>query len=393
MRTRLVTTSVALMVLLLATAQGGTRAQELGPGDVAGVAARLETEIRRAMLEGGIPSLTIALTSRTGELWSGAFGESNLWSSTPASTNTVYLIGSTFKAQSTVALLQQMELGEFELDDAVGEHLDGMTIRGEDPNDRITFRHLLTHTSGLPVDFGPHLVWGETAPLSLDDYLSDSLRAATPPLQGVVYSNMAYSLVGHLVEKFSGTPYKEYIRDNVWGPLGMTSTEFDMTPEMEERLAIPYVLDAESGRPVATERLKANVWPAGIVYGTVHDQANWVRFNLGDGSWNGSRILRKSTLDQMHTLQFQQFAGERLAGVWGYDDPGYGLTWWTTTREGEAFFAHSGSVPGYTAFVMGNKTLGVGVALLTNGNRAHPHLVRISNLALDLLAEALEARR
>ena len=236
-------------------------------------------------------------------------------------------------------------------------------------------------------------MWGETAPLPLDDYLRDSLRAATAPLQGVVYSNMAYSLVGHLVEEFSGVPYKEYIRQNVWGALGMGSTEFDVTPEMEERLAIPYVLDAESGRPVATERLKANVWPAGIVYGIVHDQANWVRFNLGDGSWNGSRILQKSTLDQMHTLQFEQFAGEPLAGVWGYDDPGYGLTWWTTTRDGEAFFGHSGSVPGYTAFVMGNKTLGIGVALLTNGHQAHPHLVRISNLALDLLAEALEDGR
>ncbi len=42
---------------------------------------------------------------------------------------------------------------------------------------------------------------------------------------------------------------------------------------------------------------------------------------------------------------------------------------------------------------MGNKTLGIGVALLTNGDRAHPHLVRISSLALDLLAEAIEARR
>ena len=83
MRTKLVTAAVTLMVMLLATAPGGTRAQELGPGDVARVTARLETEIRRAMLEGGIPSLTIALTSRTGELWSGAFGESNLWAGTP----------------------------------------------------------------------------------------------------------------------------------------------------------------------------------------------------------------------------------------------------------------------------------------------------------------------
>jgi CubicO group peptidase (beta-lactamase class C family) len=165
------------------------------------------------------------------------------------------------------------------------------------------------------------------------------------------------------------------------------------TPEMEERLAIPYVISEETGRPTATPRLKANVWPAGIVYGTVHDQASWVRFNLGDGLWAGEHIIRPSTLEEMQTLQYPEHAGDPMAGGWGYESPGYGLTWWVTTRNGESFFAHSGSVPGYTAFVMGNRTRGFGVAFLTNGHRAHPHLVRLSNLALDLLAEHMGVSR
>lgn len=383
--------ALTLAVAVAGAVPTGAAAQDggLDAAAVARVAARLEPEIRRAMLEGSIPSITIALTDRDRELWSGAFGESNLWAHTPASTNTVYLIGSTFKAQSTVALLQQMERGAFALDDRVSDHLTDIRIRGEDPAHPVLFRNLLTHTSGMPVDFGPHLVWGETAPLPLAEYLRDSLRVDTPPLRAVVYSNMAFSLVGYLVEQMSGVPFKEYVREHVWGPLGMESTAFDLRPEMEERLAIPYVPDERTGRPVATERLKANVWPAGIVYGTVHDQANWVRFNLGDGTWEGTRILRRETLERMHTLQYPQFAGAELAGGWGYERRGYGLTWWTTTRDGESFFGHSGSVPGYTAFVMGNETLGVGVALLCNGNAAHPHLVRLSNLALDLLAEEL----
>lgn len=357
------------------------------------VLARLEPEIRRAMVEGRIPSLAISLTDRQSELWSGAYGESNLWARTPATTNTVYLIGSTFKAQSTVALLQQMEQGRFALDDPVSDHLDGLIIRGEDIERPVTFRHLLTHTSGMPVDFGPHALWGDSAPLSLDSYLGDSLRVDTPPLEGVVYSNMAYSLVGHLVEKFSGVPYKQYIRDNVWGALGMTSTAFNPTPDMVERLAVPYVPDEDSGRNAPTQRLTANVWPAGIVYGTVHDQAAWVRFNLGNGAWDDRRLLRGATLDEMHTVQYEQFAGMPMGGGWGYDNPGYGLTWWTSTRDGERFFAHSGSVPGYTAFASGNRTRGFGVALLTNGNRAHPHLVRLTRLALDLLAAELDESR
>ena len=363
------------------------------PQDVAGVAARLEPEIRRAMLDGNIPSLTVALTDRRGELWSGAYGQSNLWARTPASTRTVYLIGSTFKAQSTVALLQQMDQGKFGLDDRVSDHLDGLVIRGEDPAHPVTFRHLLTHTSGMPVDFGRHTVWGDTSPLPLDAYLRDSLRVDTPPLDGVVYSNMAYSLVGHLVEKFSGVPYKDYIRDEVWGPLGMIATEFNPSPGTAERLAVPYVPDEETRRNAPTERLKANVWPAGIVYGTVHDQAAWVRFNLGDGSWGVRRLLRKETLDEMHTLQYEQFAGDPMGGGWGYENPGYGLTWWVSTQGSERFFAHSGSVPGYTAFASGNRTRGFGVAFLTNGHRGHPHLVRLTRLALDLLAEELGESR
>lgn len=360
---------------------------------LARVIPRLEVEIRRGMLDGQIPSITVALTDRVGELWAGAYGESNLWAGTPASTQTVYLIGSTFKAQSTIALLQQMEAGMFRLDDPVNPYLTGFQIRGEEPGFPVTFRHLLTHTSGLPTDYGGHDVWGETVPSPLGVYLARSLEVQTPPLERVVYSNLAYTLVGYLVERFSGIPYKQYIQDRVWSPIGMTSTAFAPTPEMEERLSIPYVPNRETGRPAAVGRTKAEIWPAGIVYGTVHDQASWVRFNLGDGAVEGGRLLKPETMEQMHTLQFRQFSGGSMGGGWGYENPGYGLTWWTSTRQGERFFAHSGSVSGYTAFVMGNRTRGFGIAVLTNGNRAHPHLVRICNLALDLLAEELGESR
>lgn len=382
-----------LLVTLVLAAVAGLATPSLAqdPGGVARVAARLEPEIRRAQLEGSIPSLTLALTDRVGELWSAAYGESNLWARTPATTRTVYLIGSTFKAQSTVGLLRLWEQGRFGLDDPVHDYLD-IPIRGEDPEHPVTFRHLLTHTSGLPVTFGPHTVWGETAPLPLERYLADSLAVVRRPLEEVEYSNIAFALVAYVIQRLSGIPFKQYVQERVWGPLGMGTTAFEPTPAMEERLATPYVPD-DAGRNRPAVRLKANVWPAGIVYGTVHDQASWVRFNLGDGTAGGKRILRTETLDSMQTLQFPQFVGQGMAGGWGYDRPGYGLTWWTTTRGGNRYFAHSGSVPGYTAFVMGNRTLGFGVAILTNGNAAHPHLVRISNLALDLLEEEVGRSR
>src|SRR5438045_9157009 len=239
------------------------------------VVAELEPEIQRTLLAGNIPSASIALIAGDKVIWTNAYGYSNLWARTPATPNTVYLIGSTFKAMSTIALLQQMEQGKFKLDDPVNKYLSDFKIQGEDPQHPITFRHLLTHTSGLPGDFGGFPVWGDTVPPPLDEYLRKSLKVSRPPLARVEYSNMAFTLVGYLVQTFSGVPYKQYIQDTIFTPLEMHSTAFEPRPDMEERLSIPYVVDEKTHAQVGAVRVKASVWPAGIVYGPVLNQADW----------------------------------------------------------------------------------------------------------------------
>ena len=348
------------------------------------VVAELEPEIQRTLLAGNIPSASIALVENDHVIWSNAYGYSNLWARTPATTNTVYLIGSTFKAMSTYALFQQMEQGKFKLDDPVDKYLGDIKIQGEDPQHPITFRHLLTHTSGLPTDFGPFPVWGDTVPPSLEDYLRKSLKVERPPLVKAEYSNIAFTLVGYLVQKFSGVPYKQYIQEHIFTPLEMMSTAFEPRPDMEERLAIPYVVDEKTGSQVGTVRLKASVWPAGLVYGTVLNQANWLICNLNGGVFKGKRLISEQTFDEMMTRQYDQFKGG-IEGIWGNETAGFGLTWWTEVRDGDRYFAHSGSVPGYTAFLLGNRDRKLGFAIMTNGNRAHPHLFKLADKAMDLM--------
>ena len=348
------------------------------------VVVELEPEIQRTLLAGNIPSASIALISGDKVIWTNAYGYSNLWSRTPATPNTVYLIGSTFKAMSTIALLQQMEQGKFKLDDRVNDYLTDFKIQGEDPQHPVTFRHLLTHTSGLPADFGGFPVWGDTVPPALEDYLRKSLKVTKPPMTSVTYSNMAFALVGYLVQKFSGVPYKQYIQDHIFAPLEMNSTAFEPRPDMEERLSIPYVVDEKSGSQTATVRLKASVWPAGIVYGTVLNQANWLIANLNGGVFKDKRLISQATLDQMSTRQYDQFKGT-IENIWGNETAGFGLTWWTEVRDGDRYIAHSGSVPGYTAFLLGNRDRKLGFAILTNGNRAHPHLFKLADKAIDLM--------
>ena len=348
------------------------------------VLPELEPEIQRTLLAGNIPSASVALIAGDKVIWTNAYGYSNLWARTPATPNTVYLIGSTFKAMSTIALLQQMELGKFKLDDRVNDYLTDFKIQGEDPQHPVTFRHLLTHTSGLPADFGAFPVWGDTVPPSLDDYLRKSLKVTKPPMTSVTYSNMAFTLVAYLVQKFSGVPYKQYIQEHIFTPLEMTSTAFEPRPDMEERLSIPYVVDEKTGSQMGTVRVKASVWPAGIVYGTVLNQSNWLIANLNGGVFKEKRIISEATLNQMLTRQYDQFKGT-IEGIWGNETAGFGLTWWTQVRDGDRYLAHSGSVAGYTAFLLGNRDRKLGFAILTNGNRAHPHLFKLADRAIDLM--------
>jgi len=382
MRPRPVFVNLLLWILVLhLLANGGHAAQSI---DIDRLVAQLNPEIKRMMLEGKVPSATLALVSGDRIIWLGAYGHSNLWAQTPAVPSTVYLIGSTFKTMSMFALLQQMEQGKFKLDDHVNDYLTEFKIKGEEPSQPVTFRHLLTHISGLPGDFGRHPVWGSTVPLPLKVYLQRALRLKNPPMMKVTYSNIAYTLIAYLIEKFSGAPYKEYIQEHIFNPLEMKDTAFIPRPDMEERLAIPYLIDQKTGRHKPTVRLKANVWPAGIVYGTVTDQAHWLITNLNQGVFKNHRFISEDTFKEVMTRQYDQFAGP-ISDGWLNETTGYGLTWWISLRQGDTYFAHSGSVAGYTAFLAGNLDEKTGFAVLTNGNRVHKHLFKLAISALDLL--------
>jgi len=373
--------SVLVSLLILCMASGNLFSQSM---DVDNLAEKMDLAMQKTMLEGKIPSVTVALVYGDEIVWTGAAGYSNLWAHTPAVPSTVYLIGSTFKTMSMYALLQQMEQGKFKLDDKVNDYLEDFKIKGEDQTNPVTFRHLLTHTSGLPEAYGAHLVWGMTVPPSLKDYLVSSLKLQHPPLTKVIYSNMAYTLVAYLIEKFAGVPYAKYIQEHIFNPLEMNDTAFMPRPDMEERLSIPYNIDKRTGLNVPTRRTKADVWPAGIVYGTVLNQANWLLANLNRGVFKDHRFISEATFQEVMTRQFDQFAGP-IARGWLNETTGYGLTWWISERNGDKLFAHSGSVSGYTAFIAGNLDKKTGFAILTNGHQSHPHLYKLAITALDLL--------
>ncbi len=353
--------------------------------DVERVMAELEPEVRRALTEGRIPSLTLALVVGEEIVWTQGFGDANLYFRSPATASTVYTIASTLKPMVATVLLQLRDEGRLGLDDPVGPYLGGLSIRGEDPENPVTFRHLLTHTSGLPTVFSPVPVWADSVPVDMEAYLRANLRVEGPPEERVRYSNMGFTLLAYLAERLTGVEFRTLVRDRIFDPLEMTSTEFHLTADMNERLAIPYQVDPVTDALRPAEVIRFAEWPAGGAWGTVADQARWLAVNLNGGVFRGRRVLSQETMAETHTPQFPGFQGP-MAGGWGGRSAGYGLAWWTTTREGERYIAHSGSFRGYTAFLHGNLDRRMGVAILTNGHRAHPQLVALSNRATDLMA-------
>jgi CubicO group peptidase (beta-lactamase class C family) len=368
-------------------AASGVEAQAPRPTSeaVAVVVAELEPEIRRAMIEGQIPSVTIALTAGEEIVWSAGFGETNLRTRTPATPQSVYIIASTLKTMVATVVMQLVDEGHFGLDDPVVDHLGDLELPAHDPANPITLRHLLTHTSGLGGGFSSVPVWADTVPRNMDRFLREGLRVLGPPGEGVRYSNPAFTLMAHMIQVATGEDFQGEVRRRIWEPLGMRSTAFAPTPRMEEVLAVPYRPAEGSGSLEPLARTRFAEWPAGGAWGTVEDQARWIMASVNGGRIGDTVLLDPATAELMQTRQLDAFAGP-MAGGWGGDEAGYGLAWWTTVRGGERHIAHSGSVGGYTAFIHGNPERGLGVALLTNGNRAHPHLVRLSFLATDLMA-------
>jgi len=360
-------------------------ARPFSPVDDARLAALLDPEIERSLKVGRIPSMAVVCVSGDRIVWTRSAGLANVRVKTPAACDTVYLIASTFKTMSATALLQLMEQGKFKLDDRVNDYLTDLKIEDENKRYPVTFRNLLTHTSGLPTDFGRHAVWEDQYPPLLVDYLRGHLRLARRPGTRVLYSNIAFTLVAHLVEKFSGMPFKEYMRKNIFGPVEMRDTAFEPRADMAERLAIPYMpVRRKTGvfRPV--DWVKADAWPAGVVYGTAVDQAHWLMAAVNGGVYKGRRILGEATFREMMRRQFDRFAGP-INGGWLNETSGYGLAWWVSTLNGETIIAHSGSVNGYTAFLAGNLNRKTGVAILTNGNKAHRWLYSLALKALEAL--------
>jgi CubicO group peptidase (beta-lactamase class C family) len=287
------------------------------------------------------------LVARHGKvLLQDVWGRADREAGTPNTLDTKFRIGSMNKMFTAVATLQLVEAGKLELDDPIGEHLPNYP--NKEVASKVTVRHLLTHTGGTGDIFGPEFELNRQDLRENSDYVTlyGSRGLRHEPGARHEYSNYGFVLLGVLVEEVSGVSYYDYVRDNVFNPAGMTST--DSLPESEDvpKRAVGYMRPFSGGDywTPNTATLPLRGTAAGGGYSTVGDLLRFAE------ALESEKLLSEETLAEATRPQAEQY---------GY---GFGVQGEGSLRS----YGHGGGAPGMNGELRVFPELGYAVVGLSN---------------------------
>jgi CubicO group peptidase (beta-lactamase class C family) len=324
---------------------------------------RVTETAARAQSTGRAPSLALAVVRDRSLLHFTGAGETP-----PPDPETQYRLGSITKTLTATMVMQLRDEGFFGLDDLLYRHLPGTPVGG------ITLRQLLGHVSGLQREpDGPW--WERNAGSSVDQLLKDldPDKIFGRPFRTYHYSNLAYGLLGAVLERVTGHSWSELIGKRVLDPLGMKRTTYHPA----EPYARGYVVHALDGTLHEEPRHDAGAMaPAGQLWSTVTDMAKWAAF-LADPA---PEVLSRETLDEMCTPVAMQDE------TW---TAGHGLGP-ELNRVGErVYVTHGGSMPGYVAQLAVHRSSRMGVIAFANSYGLRGTSIRA--VALEALTAVLDA--
>jgi CubicO group peptidase (beta-lactamase class C family) len=250
---------------------------------------------------------------------------------------TRFRLASVSKAITATAVLKLVEDGRLDLHRNVNAYLAGFQVNEE--RGPITLHHLLTHMAGFEERLTGMAARSPADIRPLADYLARSMPPVfVEPGRVISYSNHGFGLVGLLVQQASGRPFADYVREQVFEPLGMSRSDVLVGPVPDD-LAVAY--DVVDGRYRALSPEYLQIAPAGAFFTTGTDMGRFLIAHLRGGAYQDRRILRPDTVALMHAQHFAQSPG--MSG-WAY-----GL--WEDTRNGHRALLHNGGGKGYRALV------------------------------------------
>ncbi len=307
---------------------------------------KAETMIKKLMEDYHVAGMSAAII-RDGKIVSiDGYGVRDTSADLPMTAETVLPIGSITKTFTSLALGMLSDEGKLDWDTPVISYLPSLKLYNDLLTENVTVRDLMSHRTGVPKYDLQAIYCVKEDPAEMVRTL-EYLEPSAPLRTKFQYSNQMVSLAGYLVEVLSGHPYQEFVREQILKPLGMTSTDFEVSSLSKyENTSKGYVFANDTFIEPPYMHLGAFA-PAGAIVSSAADMAKYALFHLGDGCWEGTRLISEENLREMHK---PQFIGTPY--FWEFEEfqsTEYGLGWFTDVYRGQKMINHGGNTNGFSA--------------------------------------------
>ena len=260
----------------------------------------LKAEIQKILDENRIPGASVALVEKERTLWAGGVGMADVDAGVDVTANHLFRVGSISKSFTALAVLHAVEDGLLNLDTPVRELAPevGFTNRWERTHP-ITVAMVMEHTAGFDDIHFREYAKVDDPGITLADglaYNPGSRVSRWQPGTHMSYSNSGPPIAAYIVEKITGKPFEDYVREHVFDPLGMESSTFHF-PRDAALLAKGY--EADGVREASYDHII--VRPSGGLNSSSREMARYLRMMINRGTLDGVRLLAPKTITRMET--------------------------------------------------------------------------------------------
>lgn len=321
-----------------------------------------------------IPGAAVAVVRDGKIILAKGYGAENIETKTPADENTVYEIASVTKQFTAAAIMLLVEDDKIKLDDALGKYLTDVPESWQ----AVTIRQLLNQVSGIPnyTAAGKIRIEKKYAPEEILQMVADMPLEFAPGTRWQ-YSNTNYFLLGLVIEKVSKKSYAEFMKERIFKPLKMNSTQINTSGLKIEKKAVSYSINKDGWKKEINAD-PSQPFAAGAVVSTASDMAKWAL------ALESEKLLKKNSLNEIWT------AAKLSDGK--TTDYGFG---WQISKIGETdFVEHNGGIAGFTSHILRfpNENLSVAVMVNTGTPATRKLAYEIAGLYLPKFGAAVAGR-
>jgi len=330
------------------------------------------------MQENSVPSIAVAVARDGRIIWEEGFGWADRERMIAATPHTMYSLASISKPITATAIMKLVERGSVQLGQPVNDYLGTGKLTGLAGDAQgATVRRVMSHTAGLPLHYQFFYQNAGYGRPSMDETIGRYGVLVNPPGEVFEYSNLGFGILDHVIARASGQSYADYMRTEVFLPLGMTRTSVDIAAGLEPYAAQRY--DSKQ-RPIPFYTFDH---PGGsAVYASAHDLIRFGMFHLRNRLPEQRRIIADSTIQLMQLIQTPDTT-----------DGGYGLGWGITKDDnGYRAVHHTGGMPGVATSLKLYPSENVAIVVLANKSDAAPFRIA-EEIAAAVLPRYEAARR